>query len=307
MRQGGVARAAESLHITPQTISGQIKLLERELDGALLQKQGRRVVPTELGQTVYEYADELFALGQDLVRAAQGAAPRERRSVTVGVADGVPNLVTWRIVAPLMQGDRPFRVVCHTGSLDALVGELAARKLDLVLATSALPANAGLRAFSHLLGECDISFFAAPALARKLGRNFPACLDKAPFLLPTDRSPNRRVLDTWFLEHGITPRIAGEFDDSALVKSFVQGGAGVFAAPSAIAGEIVKQYGVRVVGRTTTLHARFYVLSMERRIRHPAVMAITEQARAGLFRERAVAAFTGTETPAGSPRSAGRG
>lgn len=285
VREGGIGRAAESLHITPQTISGQIKLLERELDGPLLQKQGRRVVPTGLGQTVFEYADELFALGQDLVRAAQGAAPRERRSVTIGVSDVVPNLITWRIVAPLMQGDRPFRVVCHTGGLDTLVAELAAGKLDFVVTSSALPANAGLRAFSHFLGECDVTFFAATALARKLRKDFPASLEQAPFLLPTNRSPNRRVLDTWFLQQGVTPRIVGEFDDSALVKSFVQGGAGVFAAPSAIEGEIVRQYKVQVVGRTDDMHARFYVLSMERQIRHPAVLAITERARASLFSE----------------------
>jgi len=284
VREGGIGRAADSLHVTPQTISGQLKLLERELGGPLLQKQGRRVAPTDLGRTVFEYADELFGLGQDLVRAVQGAAPVERRSVTIGVSDVVPNLVTWRVVAPLMQGEAPFRVICHTGSLDTLVAELAARKLDLVLSSSALPANAGLRAFSHLLGQCDVTFFAAPALARRLRRGFPRSLDQAPFLLPTNRSPNRRVLDTWFLEQGITPRIAGEFDDSALVKSFVQGGAGVFAAPSAIEDEIVKQYSVRAVGRTGSLHARFYVLSMEQRLRHPAVIAITERARSSLFR-----------------------
>lgn len=287
VREGGISQAARSLHITAQTISGQIKLLERELGGALLQKQGRRVEPTELGHTVFEYADQLFTLGQDLVRVAQGAAGREFRSVTVGVSDVVPNLVTWRVISPLMQGEKPFRVTCHTGSLDTLVADLAARKLDLVLSSSALPANAGLRAFSHLLGDCDVAFFAAPTLARRLRGGFPASLNQAPFLLPTTRSSNRRVIDTWFLQQGITPRIVGEFDDSALVKSFVQGGAGVFAAPAAIEAEIVRQYRVQVVGRTSSLHARFYVLSMERHIKHPAVMAITERARTSLFSEPA--------------------
>lgn len=289
VREGGIGRAAAQLHITPQTISGQIKLLERELGGALLQKQGRRAVPTELGRTVFDYADQLFTLGQDLVRVAQGAAPVERRSVTIGVSDVVPNLITWRIVAPLMEGDNPFRVICHTGSLDTLVAELAARKLDLVISPSALPANAGLRAFSHLLGECEVTFFAAPALARRLRKGFPRSLDQAPFLLPTARSPNRRVIDTWFLEQGITPRIAGEFDDSSLVKSFVQGGAGVFAAPAAIDAEIMSQYKVQAIGRHEALKARFYVLSMEQRIRHPAVRAITDGARTNLFGGKAAA------------------
>ena len=197
-------RAAESLHITPQTISGQIKLLERELDGALLQKQGRRVVPTELGQTVFEYADELFALGQDLVRAVQGAAaPRDRRSVTIGVSDVVPNLVTWRVVSPLMQGEKPFRVICHTGSLDTLVAELAAHKLDLVLSSSALPARcraARLQPPPRRVRRRRSSL--RRRLARRLRKGFPASLDQAPFLLPTNRSPNRRVIDTWFLAAG---------------------------------------------------------------------------------------------------------
>jgi LysR family transcriptional activator of nhaA len=169
-----------------------------------------------------------------------------------------------------------------------LVAELAAQRLDLVLSSSALPANAGLRAFSHFLGECDVTFFAATGLARRLRPGFPRSLDQAPFLLPTNRSPNRRVLDTWFLQQGIAPRIVGEFDDSALVKSFVQGGIGVFAAPSAIESEIVRQFSVQVVGRTDSMHARFYVLSMERKVRHPAVLAIIERARSGLFSEPAV-------------------
>ena len=286
VREGGVVRAADALHVTPQTISGQIKLLEQEFDGALLQKKGRKVVPTDLGHTVFEYADELFALGQDLVRAVEGAAPRDRRSVTIGVSDVVPNLVTWRVIAPLMQGPSPFRVICHTGTLDSLVADLAARKLYLVLSSSALPTDTGLRAFSHLLGESSVTFFAAPPLARRLKKGFPRSLDHAPFLLPTGRSSNRRVLDTWFMQQGITPRIIGEFDDTALAKSFVQGGVGVFAAPSAIAREIVRQYRVGIVGQSDTLKARFYVVSMERRIRHPAVIAVTERARASLFGDR---------------------
>jgi LysR family transcriptional activator of nhaA len=283
VREGGVMRAAQALHLTPQTISGQIKLLEQALDGPLLQKQGRRVVPTALGLTVFEYAEDIFPVGQDLLRAVQGAAPRERRSVTIGVSDVVPNLVAWRVIAPLMQGERPFRVVCHTGSLDTLVADLAARRLDLVLSTSALPADAGLKAFSHFLGESGIAFYAQAALARRLRPGFPRSLDQAPLLLPTTRSPNRRVLETWFLQQGITPRVAGEFDDSALLKTFAQGGAGVFAAPAAIAEELTRQFRLQRVGQAPDLRARFYLLSMERRIRHPAVVAISERARADLF------------------------
>lgn len=283
VREGGIMRAAEALHITPQTISGQIKLLERELEGPLLQRKGRRVVPTELGLTVFEYANEIFPVGQDLVRALQGADPRGRRTVTIGVSDVVPKLVAWRVIAPLMEADRPFRVVCHTGSLDTLVADLAAHRLDLVLSSSALPASAGLKAFSHFLGESDIAFFASAGLARRLRHGFPRSLDQAPMLLPTGRSPNRRVLETWFMQQGLTPRVVGEFDDSALLKTFAQGGAGVFVAPAAIGEEMTRQFRMHLVGRVTDMRARFYVLSMERRIRHPAVAAISQRAREGLF------------------------
>ena len=283
VREGGVARAAESLHITPQTISGQIKLLEAELNGRLLEKKGRRAVPTELGLTVYEYADEIFSRGQDLMRVLQGVTPYGQHTVTVGVSDVVPNLIAWRAISPLTQGDNPFRVLCHTGGLDTLVADLAAHRLDFVLSTSALTASSGFRAFSHLLGECEISFFAPPRLATRLRRGFPGSLDQVPFLLPTERSPNRRVLENWFLENGITPKVVGEFDDSGLLKTFGQGGLGVFAAPSAIGEEVVRQYKMRIVGKAGSARAKFYALSMERTIRHPAVMQIVAGARGTLF------------------------
>ena len=285
VRDGGVARAAASLHITPQTISGQIKLLEAELAGRLLEKKGRRVVPTELGLRVYEYADEIFARGQDLIRVLQGLTPHIQRTVTIGVSDVVPNLVAWRVIAPLMRGDNPFRVVCHTGSLDTLVTDLAAHRLDLVLSTSALTASSGFRGYSHLLGECEISFFASPRMAASLRRNFPGSLDQMPFLLPTGRSPNRHILDAWFMEHGITPKVIGEFDDSGLLKTFGQAGLGVFAAPAAIEREVVRQCKVRVIGKADGARAKFYALSMERKIRHPAVVQIMTGARGTLFRD----------------------
>lgn len=281
VRNGGVARAAEALHVTPQTISGQIKLLEAELDGRLLEKKGRRVVPTELGLTVHEYADEIFSRGQDLIRVLRGVTPHSQRTVTIGVSDVVPNLVAWRTIAPLMQGDNPFRVVCHTGTLDTLVADLAAHRLDLVLSTSALTGSSGFRAFSHLLGECEISFFAPPRLAARLRRNFPGSLDQMPFLLPTERSPNRRILENWFMEHGITPQVVGEFDDSGLLKAF--GDLGVFAAPAAIEKEVVRQCKVKVIGKAGSARAKFFALSMERRIRHPAVIQIMTGARGTLF------------------------
>ena len=283
VREGGVSRAAEALSLTPQTISGQVKQLEEQLQGALLERQGRRLVPTELGRIVYAYADEIFPRGIELTSVLRGARTRGRRSVTIGVADAVPKLVTFRVLEPLMRGDSPFHIACHEGPLPDLLADLAAHRLDLVLSTSAVPADSGFKAFNHLLGESEIGFFGVRTLANRLRRGFPKSLHDAPLIVPTDRSANRRVLDDWLEAAGVVPRIVGELDDSALIKTFGQHGTGVFAAPLAIENEIVEQFGVVRIGIAHGMKARFYAISTERRIKHPAVAAITEQARSGLF------------------------
>ena len=298
VREGGIARAAQVLHITPQTISGQIKLLEQQLKGALFEKQGRRLAPTDLGKVAYEYAEEIFSRGLELASVLRGAVPIGRRPVTVGVSDLVPKLVAWRVLAPLLQGEQPFRLVCHEGPLDILLGELATHRLDLVLSTSPVQPESGIRAFSHPLGESPLEFFASRPLASKLRKDFPRSLDRAPFLLPTERSVSRRMLDEWFEKQGITPTIVGEFDDSALTKTFAQQGVGVIAAPTAIETEIAAQFGLVVVGRTRDLTARFYAITTERRLRHPAVVAITERARNDLFRPDAPAPRRSGRAPA---------
>ena len=283
VREGGVAAAAAALHITPQTVSGQIKLLEDQLQGALFEKQGRRLVPTELGRIAYTYAEEIFPKGLELISVLRGVRTLGSRQFTIGVADAVPKLVTWRVLEPLYSNDRRFHVICHEAPLQVLLGDLAAHRLDLVLATSAVPADSSIKAFSHLLGESELGFFAAKPLVARLRENYPYSLQDAPLLVPTDRSINRRLLDAWFDRLGITPRIVGELDDSALVKTFAQHGVGIFAAPLAIQAEVIRQYGVSLVGRLEGLKARFYAISTERRIKHPAVAMLTEAARTELF------------------------
>jgi LysR family transcriptional activator of nhaA len=283
IREGGVAAAAAGLHITPQTISGQIKLLEQQLGGELFEKQGRRLVPTELGRLTYGYADEIFSRGLELASVLRGAVKRGQRSVTIGVSDAVPKLITWRVLAPLLVGEQGFRVICHEGPLESLLADLAAHRVDLVLSSSAVPAESGIKAFSHLLGESELAFFAAPELAHRLRRGFPQSLDHAPMLMPTERSAARRVLEAWFEKLGITPTIVAEFDDSALIKTFGQQGVGVFIAPAAIEAAIVEQFGVVELGRVSELRGRFYAISTERRIKHPAVAMITAAARNDLF------------------------
>jgi LysR family transcriptional activator of nhaA len=283
VREGGVAQAAAALHITPQTVSGQIKLLEDQLQGALLERQGRRLVPTELGRIAYAYAEDIFPKGLELASVLRGARTRGSRAVAIGVADAVPKLVTFRVLEPLLTGDGRFHVTCHEAPLPALMADLAAHRLDLVLATSAAPTDTPIKAFSHLLGESEIGFFATKSLAAKLQPGFPQSLTDAPLLLPTDRSANRRVLESWFERQGVTPRIVGELDDSALLKTFAQHGVGAFAAPLAIEAEILRQYDVVSFGRIAEPKARFYAISTERRIKHPAVAIITAAARTELF------------------------
>lgn len=287
LREGGVARAAAALHVTPQTVSGQLKLLERQVQGALLERVGRRLVPTDLGRVVFGYADEIFRHGLELARVVRGAAPVGPLLLAVGLSDDVPKLLACRMLLPVLGLGHRVRIACQEGPLEALLADLATHRLDLVVAASALPAESAVRAFSHLLGESDLAFFAAPELARRLRRGFPRSLDGAPWLLPSARSAARRALDGWFEQQGIAPRIVGEFDDSALVNVFGQAGAGVFAAPSAIGGETRRQYGVQAIGRTAQLRAHFYAITAERRIKHPAIVAITEAARGKLFEEHA--------------------
>ena len=283
VREGGVTKAAEALHLTPQTISGQIKLLEEQMQGALFEREGRRLVPTELGRIAYAYAEEIFPRGLELASVVRGERTRGRRSVTLGVADAVPKLIAFRVLEPLLSGDSPFHLVCHEGSLTDLLTDLAAHRLDLVISTSAVPPDAAIKAFNHPLGESEIGFFAARTLAARLRRGFPASLHDAPLLAPTERSANRRVLDEWFASTGVVPRIVGELDDSALIKTFAQHGIGVFAAPLAIETQIVRQFDVTRIGTAEGVKARFYAISTERRIKHPAVAMVTERARRDLF------------------------
>lgn len=284
VREGGVAAAARALNLTPQTISGQLKLLEAQLQGSLFEKQGRRLVPTELGRIAYAYSEDIFSRGLELASVLRGARSAGRPAVSIGIADAVPKLLTWRILEPLLGASPPFQLVCHEAPLANLLADLAAHRLDLVLSTNALPADSSIKAYSHQLGESELGIFGVAALAKKLRPGFPHSIDGAPMLLPTEKSPNRRSLEGWFDAQHVRPAIAAELDDSALVKTFAQHGVGVFAAPLAIEREIIHAYGVQLIGRIDGLKARFYVLSTERRIKHPAVAIIREQAQAGLFK-----------------------
>jgi LysR family transcriptional activator of nhaA len=282
-REGTVARAAAKLRLAQPTLSGQIHALEGALNEKLFERAGRGLRLTEMGRMVFRYADEIFALGRELAESVRGQPTGRPLRLTVGVADGMPKLVAYRLIEPALDLPQPVRLVVHEQSTERLLAALALHELDVVLTDRLAPPSVSVQAFNHLLGACGATLFAAPKLAAKYRRRFPRSLDGAPFLLPGEASTLRRALEQWFEKQRIRPRIIGEFDDSTLIKVFGQAGAGVFAAPSIIESSVRKQYGVAVVGHLDKVRERFYAVSAERRLKHPGIIAITESARRELF------------------------
>ena len=291
LRTGGIVRASEQLHLTPQTLSGQIKQLEEWLGHPLLRKAGRGVEPTEAGRLVMRYADEIFALGASLQEAlATGRDTRRTAILRVGIADAVPKAVAFHILEPATTLPEPPRLVCHEGGLTSLLGELAVHRLDVVISDVPAPSSLSVRVYTHLLGRTGVAFFAAPQLLGSIGlttsgaqREFPDCLAGLPILLPSSQTALRPRLDAWLRQHALAPSVAAEFDDSALLKAFGREGRGVFAAPAVLKEEIVQQYQVDWIGSPEDLVEEFYAISVERRITHPALAAITAAARSKLF------------------------
>jgi len=280
---GSIARAAEALYLTPQTISGQLSELEQQVGAKLFSRKGRSLVLTETGRLVFSYADEMFRLGLELQDVLDGRAPGFAFTVKVGVAMVVPKLLAYRVLEPVLNMPDSVRLVCHEAPLVDLLADLSVHKLDMVLADSPLNPTLNIRAYNHALGESGISFFAVPEQAKVLEANFPDNLDGAPMLMPSEGSNLRRNLEAWFERHGIKPLVVAEFEDRALMKVFGERGKGVFTSPTAVEQDVLDKYGVQVIGRTEEINERYYAISAERRIKHPAVSAITEAARSELF------------------------
>jgi LysR family transcriptional activator of nhaA len=260
-------------------VSGQIRALEQALGEKLFARSGRRLVPTEIGRVAFRYAQEIFALGSELQDVLKGRSTGRPLRLLVGVADVVPKRVARRLLAPALELAEPVKILCREDKPDRLLAELAVHNLDIVIADAPVGPSARIRAFSHLLAECGVVFCAVPKLASAHRRGFPSSLDGAPLLLPAEGSTLRRSLDQWFGLHSIQPRVVGEFDDSALLKVFGQAGHGIFPVPAMIADEVQRQYQVRRVGRVDRVRERFYAISVDRKLKHPAVIAISEAAR----------------------------
>ncbi len=282
-REGGISRASERLNVTPQTISGQLSLLEGHLGSALFARVGRSLELTEPGRLVLSYADEIFSLGTELEEMMHQLPDGRAQLFRVGVVDVMPKSITLRILQPALQMGGSVRMLCREASLDTLLAELAVHRLDLVLADHPIPPTVSTRGFSHKLGECAVSFFATEHLAKRLTGDFPRCLDGAPLLLPSSGNQLRSGIDQWLDKHRIYPRMIAEFDDSALMKAFGQDGAGIFIAPAAIEAEVGRQYQAKAIGRIDEVKEHFYAISVERRVTHPVVSTVLETARKSLF------------------------
>lgn len=282
-RTGSVTAASKELGLTPPTVSAQVRQLEESIGEQLFRKRGRRLVLTDMGQVAFRYADEIFGLGRELVETLRGQSTSRAPTLHVGISDLVPKLISHRILEPLLELDPPIRLVCREGKTGALLASLATHELDVVLADEPTPSNVSVRAYNHLLGTSGVTFFARPDAAENLKRGFPESLSGHPMLLPMPNTPLRRSLDTWFARRSITPRVVAEFEDTALLKVFGEKGAGAFAGPTAIAGVIAEEYGVVPIGETDEVRESFYAITAHRRLQHPAVVALSEQAKARLF------------------------
>lgn len=282
-REGTISRACERLHLAQPTISTQVRNLERALGEKLFRRSGRHLVLTEAGQVVFHFADQIFSLGRELISALHGTGTENPPRLLVGLCDVVPKLIVYRLLRPALQLPQQVHVVCRERDLNTLLSELALHHLDVVISDCPATPIANVRAFNHLLGECGVTIFGAPELARQFRRRFPESLQGAPLLLPTENTALRRSLALWLENRGISPAICGEYEDSALLKAFGQAGYGLFPGPTAIEKEIRRQYHVQVVGRIEEVRERFYAITVERKLKHPAVVAISEAARTDLF------------------------
>lgn len=283
-KEGGITAAAEKLHLAQPTLSSQIQKLEKSMGVKLFERVGRGLVLSDVGQTVFRYADEIFSLGRELTETIQGRPTQDVMRLVVGVPDVVPKLIVYHLLKPALALKERVQIVCYEGKLQDLLAELALHRLDIVLADIPLAPHLNVRAFNHVLGECGVSVLGTGEMAKPRRKDFPISLDQAPMLLPTQNTSLRRSLEQWFDNLGIQPQIRHEFEDSAVLKVFGQAGEGLIVSPTAIESDVAAQYGLKVVGRTEEVKERYYAISVERRLKHPAVVAICDAARTAFFR-----------------------
>ena len=282
-QEGGLRKAAEKLHVSQPTISAQIATLESVLGEKLFRRSPRGLTLTETGHLAFSYAEEIFALGQDFIHSVKQRPTARPLRVNIGIADSLPKLVSHEIIKPIFSLGQPVQAVCLENKTSDLLAQLAVYRLDLVLADEPAPSALPLKTFNHLLGESGVTFCAERKLTLRLRRQFPGSLHHEPMLLPTSGTALRRTLEKWFQEQGIHPRVVAEYDDAALMKVAAEDGLGCFPLPTVAVNEAVTRYGFQIVGQAKGCVVQFYAISAERKLTHPAVVAITSNARGRLF------------------------
>lgn len=283
VRTGSVAAASAELRLAPPTISVQIRRLEEQLGEKLLLRSGRRVVPTEMGQTVFRYADDIFSLGRELLDIVHGRPSGRPMHLVVGVVDVVPKSIAHWLIEPALRLGERVRITCREANPEQLLAQLAMQSLDVVLADAPIGPTVKVRAYNHLLGETGVSFLGTARLAKTYRRRFPKSLHDAPVLLQATNTAIRRSIDQWLDDIDIQPDIVGEFEDSELLWEFGEAGHGVFPVPTVLERHVMRSHRVQLIGRTDAARGRYYAISVERRLKHPAVVAICETARQKLF------------------------
>ena len=278
-QEGSVANASEKLHVTPSTISIQLRDLEKSLGVKLFRKAGRGLALTEMGLAVQAYANDIFATGQELLDMVNGRPVGGPMILRVGIKDVMPKLVAYKLLEPTLRMSTDVRILCYEGDALKLVSDLAIHKLDVVLSDTPIDPMMKVRAYSHLLGESDVVLVGARSLARKIKAGFPNSLDGAPILLPMRNSVLRRSLDYWFEVNKVRPHIVGEFEDSAMLKIMGKAGVGILPVAETIREEVEAMYGVEMIAAVPGVTEKFYALSVERKVKHPAVLAISDVAR----------------------------
>lgn len=281
-REGGVVRAGEELMVSQPTISSQLKQLEKTLGHKLFERAGRGLKLTDPGRLAFNFANEIFSLGQEMINALEHRPAGRPLRLSVGLVDVIPKPVARQLLEPALHLSQPVRLVCREDKADRLLADLAARRTDMVLSDGPIGTAVQVQGFNHLLGETGVSFFAREDLAKRFRRGFPKSLEGAPMLLPSDHTQLRRSLNSWFDARRIHPIVVGEFDDSAMMFWFGHGGTGVFPAPSVMEDEIQHGLRVRLVGRAKEIREQFYAITMEEKLKHPAVIAICQAARKAL-------------------------
>ncbi len=284
-KEGSVAKASEALRLAQPTISGQVKQLEQALGEQLFVRKGRNLVLTETGELVFGYADEIFGLGRELMDSLRGRPSSRPARLHVGISDVFPKLIAFRVLEMATDLDPPVEVVCREDKTERLLAELSIHGFDLVLTDTPFSGQVSVKAFNHLLGQSEVGLYGARKLAERYRRDYPASLDGAPFLLPTSHSVLRRAIDRWFEANSIRPSIVAEFDDSALMKVFGAHGKGIFPAANAIETDIRRDFSARKIGDVDGVSEQFFAITVERRIKHPAVQAISNAARESLFKK----------------------